>query len=345
MGLPDDFVPVALRMAEPDLAGDHISMLRKDGTERLHSMTLSPIRDQRGQVTGYVLHVRGRHRGGRRAAGAGRRAGDRAARRRAAARGRPGQGHVRLLGQPRAAHPDHEHRRLPRDAAGGRVRRAVRATSATPSAGSTPTANGCFADRRAAHAGPDPGGQGRGRPSRSTCARSRGRRTTWWRPRGPSATLTPSCRCPTARSPVAGNRELLERMLVNLVGNAVKFTPDGGEVALRLVDRPRRRGADGERQRDRDPRGGAAAPLHPVLPVEPGPTQRDPGQRARALARPGGRRGARRDAPGRQRAGRGRDASRCGSRSRTSGICKIQLRLQPVTPEEVLRCPPSPSTT
>ena len=39
---------------------------------------------------------------------------------------------------------------------------------------------------------------------------------------------------PGERVPVDGNRELLERMAVNLLGNAVKFTPDGGEVRIGL---------------------------------------------------------------------------------------------------------------
>lgn len=54
LGVPDAFVHVALRMAEPDSAGSEIRFLRRDGTERTHSMTLSRIVDDRGRVTGYV---------------------------------------------------------------------------------------------------------------------------------------------------------------------------------------------------------------------------------------------------------------------------------------------------
>ncbi len=40
--------------------------------------------------------------------------------------------------------------------------------------------------------------------------------------------------------PMLGDRDMMERVVVNLVGNAVKFTPDGGRVAIRL----RREGDD-----------------------------------------------------------------------------------------------------
>ncbi len=51
---PDDFMHVARRLAEPGHAGVHMRFRRKDGTERTHSMTLSPVRDARGEITGYV---------------------------------------------------------------------------------------------------------------------------------------------------------------------------------------------------------------------------------------------------------------------------------------------------
>ncbi len=77
-------------------------------------------------------HVRGHHRAGPRPGEARRGAGDRAAGGRAAARRRPGQGRLRLEREPRAAHPDHQHPRLHRDARGRRVRRARHPPSWTP---------------------------------------------------------------------------------------------------------------------------------------------------------------------------------------------------------------------
>ncbi|CAM3961694.1 ATP-binding protein [Nocardioides marinus] len=44
-------------------------------------------------------------------------------------------------------------------------------------------------------------------------------------------------RVPDEPMPFLGDRDMLERALVNLVGNAVKFTPSGGEVEVSLVPR------------------------------------------------------------------------------------------------------------
>jgi PAS domain S-box-containing protein len=54
LGVDDDFGAVAAELARPGHAGTHMSFLRKDGTERTHAMTLSPVRDARGRVTGFV---------------------------------------------------------------------------------------------------------------------------------------------------------------------------------------------------------------------------------------------------------------------------------------------------
>jgi hypothetical protein len=54
LGVPDDFAEVARTLAAPERAGTEIRFRRKDGTERSHSMTLSRLVDDRGRVAGYV---------------------------------------------------------------------------------------------------------------------------------------------------------------------------------------------------------------------------------------------------------------------------------------------------
>lgn len=54
LGVADDFTAVARRLMEPDQAGAHIRFLRADGEERTHSMTLARLTDDRGHVVGYV---------------------------------------------------------------------------------------------------------------------------------------------------------------------------------------------------------------------------------------------------------------------------------------------------
>jgi PAS domain S-box-containing protein len=54
LGVRDDFADVALALASPDRAGSDMRFRRKDGVERSHSMTLSRLVDDRGAVTGYV---------------------------------------------------------------------------------------------------------------------------------------------------------------------------------------------------------------------------------------------------------------------------------------------------
>ena len=48
------FAPVALKMAEPGTGAVDVELVRKDGVARTHSMTLSRIVDDRGTVIGYV---------------------------------------------------------------------------------------------------------------------------------------------------------------------------------------------------------------------------------------------------------------------------------------------------
>jgi PAS domain S-box-containing protein len=54
MGVANDFATVALAMATPASAGRDMKFLTKDGEERTHSMTLTRMVDDRGRVTGYV---------------------------------------------------------------------------------------------------------------------------------------------------------------------------------------------------------------------------------------------------------------------------------------------------
>jgi PAS domain S-box-containing protein len=54
MGVANDFATVALAMATPASAGRDMKFRTKDGEERTHSMTLTRMVDDRGLVTGYV---------------------------------------------------------------------------------------------------------------------------------------------------------------------------------------------------------------------------------------------------------------------------------------------------
>lgn len=54
LGVEHDYQQVARRMVEPDQAGSVVSFRRRDGQERAHLMTLNEIVDERGRVAGYV---------------------------------------------------------------------------------------------------------------------------------------------------------------------------------------------------------------------------------------------------------------------------------------------------
>ena len=104
----------------------------------------------------------------------------------------------------------------------------------------------------------------------------------------------------------------LKQVVVNLVTNAVKFTPEGGSVARRRAGRGRRGGRHRARHRHRDRAGGPGADLRGVPARRPARVDR--GHRARADAVQALRRAARRAHVGRERGGR--RAARSASRSR-----------------------------
>ncbi len=54
LGVADDFATVSARLLEPDMAGADVGFVRKDGVERTHSMTLGRITDESGRALGYV---------------------------------------------------------------------------------------------------------------------------------------------------------------------------------------------------------------------------------------------------------------------------------------------------
>ena len=54
LGVRNDYVEVVRAMAAPESAGHDIKFRRKDGVERTHSMTLTRMTDDRGRSTGFV---------------------------------------------------------------------------------------------------------------------------------------------------------------------------------------------------------------------------------------------------------------------------------------------------
>ncbi len=54
LGVDDDFLAVVKELIRPEHTGIHMRFLRKDGVERTHAITLSQVADDRGRTTGYV---------------------------------------------------------------------------------------------------------------------------------------------------------------------------------------------------------------------------------------------------------------------------------------------------
>lgn len=59
-----------------------------------------------------------------------------------------------------------------------------------------------------------------------------------WRPEAAEKDIKLMCDVPFEMLPVLGTEEGLARIFDNLIGNAVKYTPEGGEVSVQVAERP-----------------------------------------------------------------------------------------------------------
>ena len=136
-------------------------------------------------------------------------------------------------------------------------------------------------------AAPRRGGDG-GRGARGVEPLAAAKRCGWWRRR---AGCWRSC-----------DHDRVVQLFSNLVGNAIKFTPEGGTITVRAAQDGADRAVRGDRHGPRDPGRRDAARLRPLLP---GAAQEPRGNRPRPFHRPRHRRGARRAHLGGERGGRG----------------------------------------
>ncbi len=233
LGVPDDFRHVALTLAEPGHAGSHMRFLRKDGTERTHAMTLSPVHDSRGRVTGYVCT----------SADVAEEVAARQAlldaldtERRAVERLQE----VDRVKDTFVSSVSHE-LRTPITSIVGYLEMLLEGEFGELDRHQTTAVERVDANSKRLLSLID---------ELLTLSQVREQQVgateeldlrdvarTAYDVVAPSWTqsdLRAAIDLPDERVPVEGNRELLERVLVNLLGNAVKFTPDGGEVALGL---------------------------------------------------------------------------------------------------------------
>ena len=234
LGVADDFVSVALRLAEPDLTSEPVRFRRKDGTERIHALTLSRILDRQGRVTGFVgtsedvtedVHAREALED---ALAAERLAGER----------------LREVDQVKdtfVSSVSHELRTPITSIVGylemllegefGEVprhqRSALRRIDGNSRRLLTLIDELLLLSRI----------HERAEAETEVLDLREVARTAYdvVSPQWAQRNLDVGRDLPEEPIPFDGNRELLERMLVNLLANAVKFTPDGGEVALTLA--------------------------------------------------------------------------------------------------------------
>ncbi len=228
LGVADDFAAVSARMMEPDMAGGDIGFVRKDGVERTHSMTLGRITDEAGRVLGYVSTSED--------------VTDRVAAEEALRDALARMQEVDAVKDAFVSSVSHELRtpitsiqgylELLDDGSFGELTPPQR-TAVTKVAANSGRLLTLIDDLLTLSRvqedglGLDDKVLDLGEVVRTGCAVVA--------PGGDRAGVALSVEAPGEPVPFLGNRDMLERVVINLVGNAVKFTPRGGraDVALR----------------------------------------------------------------------------------------------------------------
>ena len=233
-GVPADLRHVSLALAEPDVGRVDWIYVHQDGSTRDVSVSLVQIMDK-DQVVGYVctaedISERVRTQAALEAA--------LATERRAVSRLTESteQRRVRLQRQPRAAHPDHQHRGLPRAARRRRVRRGPTAAAGGPAIEANSHRLLELIDdllTLSSVESLDLDLSRRPVDLREVVRRAGERVTREADERRQHLDLV----VPDEPVIVLGDEPHLQRMVANLAVNAVKFTPEGGTITLRVVPR------------------------------------------------------------------------------------------------------------